>query len=280
MATLLSEARMAVMGDLRYQPTEKRIRAVLDGYSVADSTRAVLVWEPRRVLPSYAVPAEDLHVTLRPNTATLPTDGPPPDAPVLHGGHVFAIHSTEGEALDVALGETTRAGAAFRPADPDLAGLVVLDYHAFEYWYEEDEPIFGHPRDPFHRVDVRTSSRHVTIAAEHVLIAESTRPTLVFETSLNTRFYLPAEDVKVELQPTDKTTFCAYKGKARYWSFSAGGNEFTNLAWTYDKPADGATPLTGLVAFFDEKFDVSVDGTLRPREGGALAATILEESGV
>jgi uncharacterized protein (DUF427 family) len=280
MATLLSEARMAVMGDLRYQPTDKRIRAVLDGYSVADSTRAVLVWEPRRVLPSYALPAEDLKLELSPSTAAPPDDGPSPDAPVLHGAHAFTIHSTEGEALDVSVKGATRPGAAFRSADPDLAGLVVLDYQAFEYWYEEDEPIVGHPRDPFHRVDTRLSSRHVVIEADGHLVADSTRPQLVFETSLPVRFYLPREDVRVDLRASDKVTHCAYKGRASYWSFDAGGSEYANLAWTYNRPLSGADALTGLVAFFDEKFDVTVDGEPRSQQRDAVAATVVEESGV
>jgi uncharacterized protein (DUF427 family) len=280
MATLVSEARMELMGDLRYQPTEKRVRAALGGYTVADSTHAVLVWEPRRVLPSYAIPEADLRLTLSPNTGTLPKDGPRPDADVLHGGHVFGIHSTEGEPLDVSVADTTRPGAAFRAADPDLAGYVVLDFHAFDYWYEEDEPIVAHPRDPFHRVDTRLSSRHVQLEADGVVIADTTRAQLVFETSLPVRFYIPREDIKVDLRATDKVTHCAYKGRATYWSFDAADAPYENLAWTYAKPLSGADALTDLICFFDERFDVTVDGERRPNERDALASTILEESGV
>src|ERR1700754_1527979 len=117
MATLLSEEREAAMSDLLYQPTEKRVRAALGGYSVADSTHAVLVWEPRRILPSYALPEKDLRLRLAPVSVEPPEDAPTV-APVLHGGHPFWIHSTDGEPLDVSVAETIRPGAAFRPADP------------------------------------------------------------------------------------------------------------------------------------------------------------------
>jgi uncharacterized protein (DUF427 family) len=280
MATRLRDARMRVMDELRYEPTEKRVRAVLGEYSVADSTRSVLVWEPRRVLPNYAIPGDDLVAALVPTAAAPPDDDHPADAPILHGAFPFGVHTTAGEDLTVRAAGEERAGAAFRPADPDLSGYVVLDFHAFDRWYEEDEPIVGHPRDPFHRVDVRRSSRHVTIEADGELIAESTRPLLVFETSLPVRFYMPKEDVRVELRPTDKITHCAYKGRASYWSFDAAGRECENLAWTYRHPLSGAGELTDLVCFFDEKFDVTVDGEPRTRERGAIAATIAEESGV
>jgi uncharacterized protein (DUF427 family) len=279
MAILVSEARMELMSELRYQPTEKRVRAALAGYSVADSTRTVLVWEPRRILPSYAFPDEDLRLRLAPPSVEPPADDPAV-APVLHGAHPFWIHSSDGEAFDIGVAETTKPAAAFRPADPDLNGYVVLDFHAFDHWYEEDEPIVGHPRDPFHRVDTRLSSRHVQIEADGVLIADTKRAQLVFETSLPVRFYIPREDIKVELKPSDKVTHCAYKGRATYWSFEAGGRPYANLAWTYKQPLSGADALTDLICFFDEKLDVTVDDALRPRERSGVAATILEESGV
>src|ERR1700754_4555023 len=105
MATLLSEEREAAMSDLRYQPTEKRVRAALGGYTVADSTHAVLVWEPRRVLPSYAFPEQDVRLQLTPITMDPPEDDPSV-APVLHGAHPVWIHSTDGDALDVTVAGT------------------------------------------------------------------------------------------------------------------------------------------------------------------------------
>jgi uncharacterized protein (DUF427 family) len=278
MATRLLEARMRLMDELRYEPTEKRVRALLDGRPVTDSTRAVLVWEPRRVLPSYAVPAEDLRGELVPGSGAPPEKGAPADAPILHGGHPFGIHSTEGDALGIRVGGATLDDAAFRPADPDLAGYVVLDFHAFDTWYEEDDAIVAHPRDPFHRVDIRQSSRTVRIELDGELLAESSRPHMVFETSLPVRFYLPRADVRPDLRPAEKRSYCAYKGEAYYVALEVKGGTREDLAWSYDNPLPDAAALEGLVAFFDEKVDVSLDGTRRDAAPTGLAATIVEEA--
>ena len=280
MATLLRAARARLLDELRYEPTEKRVRAALGGLTIADSTRAVLVWEPRRVLPSYAVPEEDLRVELVPSTTTAGTADDPTAHPVLHGGVPFGMHSTAGEALAIRAGAETLDDAAFRPTDADLRGYVVLDFHAFDEWHEEDERIVSHPRDPFHRVDIRESSRHVRIELGSELLAESSRPHLVFETSLPVRFYLPREDVGPALRPSDKRTYCAYKGEASYWSLEVNGVERANLVWSYEHPLREAAALTGLVAFFDEKVDVTVDGERRGPPQGAIPATIVEEAGV
>jgi uncharacterized protein (DUF427 family) len=244
------------LGELRYEPTDKRVRAVVADRTVADSTRAFLVWEPRRVTPSYAVPVDDVQAELQ------PVEGQVADSrPVLDPRIPFAAHSTAGTSFDVVLGDRTLASAAFTPDDPAFDGRVVLDFDAFDTWYEEDEPLVGHPRDPFHRVDVRRSSRHVRIELDGRVLAESSSPSLVFETNLPTRFYLPREDVKVELRPSDLHTYCAYKGKASYWSVD--GEE--DLVWGYEAPLPDAAGLEGRVAFYDDRVDVIVDGVPRKR---------------
>jgi len=201
----------------RIQPTAKRIRAVLDGETVADTTRALLVWEPRRVVPSYAVPVDDVHGRLVPagdpaaggggETGPVPMLG---DRPVLDPSIPFAVHTAEGQAVDLLAGGRTRPGAGFRAADPDLAGYVILDFGAFDAWYEEDELNVAHPRDPFHRIDVLASSRHVRLELDGQVLAESSRPMLLFETMLPTRYYLPREDVRAALVPSPTRTYCAY----------------------------------------------------------------------
>jgi uncharacterized protein (DUF427 family) len=242
---------------LRHEPTEMRIRVGAGDLEIADTTRAMLVWEPRRVVPSYAVPVADLHAELVPSTLPPGTT----DRPLLDPGVPFVAHTTPGEALDVMVGEARFAGAGFRPDDPDLAEYVVLDFWAFDRWLGEDDRLMAHARDPYHRVDVRPSSRTVRLELEGAVLAESSRPVLVFETFLPTRYYLPREDVFAELTPTDRRTACAYKGQASY--FSVAG--LTDLAWTYAEPLDGATPLAGLIAFLDDKLDVFVDGHRRER---------------
>lgn len=280
MATRQLDAAMRAMGELRYELTEKRVRAVLGDRTVADSTRATLVWEPRRVLPSYAFPAEDFDGELVPSAATRDDDEYSPEAPILHGRFPFGVHTADGAALDVRIGGETREGAAFRPADPDLAAYVVLDFHAFDAWYEEDEPILAHPRSPFHRVDIRRSSRHVRIELDGEVLAESSQPHLVFETSLPVRFYLPRDDIRPALRPADKRTRCAYKGEASYPLLEVNGTERDDLAWSYENPLPEAAALKGLVAFYDEKVDVLVDGERRDGTQTGIAATIVEESAV
>jgi uncharacterized protein (DUF427 family) len=267
MAVQMLPQLMRLLGVLRYEPFPKRIRGLVGGEVAIDSARALLVWEPRRVVPSYAVPAEDVIGELVPAAAADVSGRPVRLAPgwpsVYDPTTAFALHTTEGDALTLRLGGAEREGAAFRLSDPDLAGYVVLDFDAFDTWLEEDEEVVSHPRDPFHRVDVRRSSRHVRIARDGQLLAESTRPSLVFETSLPVRTYLPPEDVRLDLlEPSATRTTCAYKGEASYRSFAAGAPD---IAWTYERPLPDAVQLTGLVAFFDERVDVTVDGELRTR---------------
>jgi uncharacterized protein (DUF427 family) len=251
MSLLLSRAGREHLGELRHEPTAKWVRALVGGQVVADSTRPVLVWEPRRVVASYAVPAEDLKAELVP-VAAEGSDG----HVLLHPGIPFSRHSTPGEAFTIRTPGGDLEAAAFRPSDPDLAGFVVLDFAAFDTWYEEDEIIRGHPRDPYHRVDVRRSTRHLRIELDGQVLADTHRPTLVFETRLKTRYYLPREDVQVELEPSGTRTICAYKGEASYWSIP--GHD--DLVWGYEDPLPDAAGLAGLVAFYDEKVQVTVDG--------------------
>jgi uncharacterized protein (DUF427 family) len=169
--------------------------------------------------------------------------------------------------VDLATADETREAVAFRLADPDLDGYVVLDFNGFDSWYEEDERNLGHARDPFHRIDILHSSRHVRVELDGETLAETNRPRLLFETSLPMRVYMPREDVLSELRPSEKQSYCAYKGGASYWSLDAAGTEREDLAWSYEKPLREAAEITALVAFFNEKVDLIVDGerSERPR---------------
>jgi uncharacterized protein (DUF427 family) len=262
--------------ELRYEPTAKRFRASLGDATVVESTRALLVWEPRRISPTIAVPPADVHAELVP--ARTEPGGEAPE--LLHPGIPFVVHSCPGSELTLRAGEVTRERAAFRPADPDLEAYVLLDFDAFDAWYEEDERIVAHPRDPFHRVDFRRSSRHVRIELDGEPIADTRRPTLVFESRLPVRFYLPREDVLAALRPSEKRTSCPYKGDASYWSVDAGGRRHEDIAWSYESTLPDTGPLAGLVAFFDELVDVIVDGERRERPGTVYSAAILEEVGM
>ena len=278
MAVRLLDALLAPYGELRFEPTPKRIRASLMGQAVADSSRTLLVWEPNRVLPSYAFPYDGISAEFVPRPGDVIPD---PEAPaVLHGATPFSVHTTPGAAYDLRVGDRTLEAAAFTPSDPALAGYAVLDWEAFDAWHEEEERVVSHPRDPFHRVDTRRSSRHVRIELGGHLLAESTRPTLVFETRLPTRYYLPREDVEVPLHPSPKRTFCAYKGEAQYWSPEVAGQVHENLAWGYEHPLADAPGVRGLICFFNEKVDITVDGEREALEHTPTSSSILDEAGV
>ena len=184
---------------VRFEPTAKRIRAVLGGVTLLDSTRAMLVWEPRRVVPSYAVPVDDVRGRLVPATAaaeaTDDTGFRMPavySRPVLDPSVPFAVHTAKGQVVDLLMGGQSRPGAGYCPADADLDGYVILDFSALDSWYEEDEVNVAHPRDPFHRIDVLASSRHVTLVLNGQVLADSSRPILLFETMLPTATTYPA----------------------------------------------------------------------------------------
>jgi uncharacterized protein (DUF427 family) len=244
---------------IRRVPTERRVRAD----DVVDTTRALFVWEPRRIVPSYAVPLEDVRADVVPGgEAAGEVEG------LLHPGIPFAVHSAPGEPVLVG----GRAGFLL----DDLPGYVVLDFAAFDAWYEEDERIFGHPRDPFHRVDVRRSSRPLRIELDGEVLAETTSARMLFETSLPTRFYIPKDDVAVGLRPSARRSYCPYKGQASYWSSEAA----EDIAWSYEDPLPELVVITGLVAFWDERVDVILDGKTRSRPGGAVAEALADEFGV
>jgi uncharacterized protein (DUF427 family) len=128
-------------------------------------------------------------------------------------------------------------------------------------WFEEDEEIFVHPRNPTTRIDVLDSSRHVQVVVDGVTVADSHRPRLLFETGLPTRYYLPKVDVRMELlEPTDSESACPYKGTARYWSVRIGEHLHEDFAWSYPTPLPESQKVAGMVCFYNERVDLIVDG--------------------
>ncbi len=264
MAVSMSQHQMAVLPQLRYQPTPKHVRVRLGDDLVADSTGAVLIWEPHRVVASYGIPEADISANL------TPTDGgPEPEyrtigfgaagPPLLDPSVPFAVHTANGEPMTVAAGGSSREGAAFRLSDPDLAGLVVLDFDAFDWW-EEDEQIIGHARDPFHRIDVRRTSRRIRIEYNGVVLADTERARALFEGTFPVvRYYLPAEDVRVVLTPSALRTTCAYKGHATHFTAEVGDEELPDIAWSYPEPLADAAEVAGMIAFYQERLDVFID---------------------
>jgi uncharacterized protein (DUF427 family) len=246
----------AAVPQLRIHPTAKRLRASVGGEVVVDTTAGLIVWEPRRIVPSYAAPVADVRAELTPSTATAGEERPVivgGGPPVLDPSSPFTVHTCEGTSYDVG----ALPAAAFTPADPDLAGYVVLDFNAFDEWLEEDEVLVGHARDPFKRIDTRRSDRHVRVELGGVVLADSTRPTLLFETHLPTRYYLPAGDVRTDLlSPSERRTVCAYKGPATYLS----APDAPDVAWTLREPEHDGLPVKDMICFFNERVDLILDG--------------------
>ena len=139
-------------------------------------------------------------------------------------------------------------------------------------WFEEDEQVFTHPRDPYTRVDILHSSRHVRVEVEGVTIAESAKPTLLFETGLPVRFYLPKTRVRMDLlTATETVTHCPYKGLAEYWSVRLGETLHADLAWSYRTPLPESQKIAGLVALYNERVDLHVDGVRQARPSTKFA---------
>ena len=150
--------------------------------------------------------------------------------------------------------------------DERLPGHVRIAWDAVDHWFEEDTEVFKHPCDPYHRVDVREASRHVQVLVDAVVVADSTRPKLLFETGLPTRYYLPLADVRTDLlTPTATASVCPYKGLAEYWAVTVAGTTYPDLAWAYRYPVPEAARIAGHVCFYNERVDLVVDGVALER---------------
>jgi uncharacterized protein (DUF427 family) len=239
-------------GRVRIEPSHKRLRILFGGQVVVDTDDALYVWESPHY-PQYYVPISDVA------DGSLKPSGTETHSPSRGVAAHFNVHGGEKEAVD----------AAWTYVDSPIEALrdrVRFDWDAMDAWFEEDEEIFVHPRDPATRVQILPSSRHVTVAVDGVVIAESTRPTFLYETGLPRRTYLPKLDVRMDLLvPTASETGCPYKGKASYWSVATPQGEHTDIAWSYSTPLRESAGITGLVAFYDHRVDLTIDGVLQPQ---------------
>lgn len=271
MALQLRRHHLSAIDQLRFEPLATRVRAELGGNVIVDSTTAMLVWEPKRVVASYAVPVEHVSGDLveaseaeadaAPAPAVSMVDGPP----VYDPRTPFHVHTTAGTTLDVRAETGVAARAAFRPDDAELHHVVVLDFAAFDQWREEEAEVVGHPRDPFHRIDVRPSTRHVEVRFEGQTLASSRRLHILTETMLPPRYYFPREDVSMDLlTPSSRRTTCAYKGHASYFSVR-DSTDGEHLAWTYPDPLHDAELVKDAVSFFSERVELVVDADPQER---------------
>jgi len=250
-------ARLIAEGyGVRIEPCPRRIRAFFGGEAVVDTTRAVYLYETRH-LPVYYVPVDDVRADLieaTTHTSRCPFKG-------------------DASYWSIVVGDRRSENAIWgyrQPIEscPDISGYVAFFWDGVDAWYEEDEEVFAHPRDPYHRVDVLDSSRHVEIYVGGAKVADSHRPRLLFETDEPTRYYLPKLDVDMaRLRLSGSVSASAYLGEARFWSIGEGAEgAIGDVAWSYARPASGAEKVANLVAFADEKVDrVVIDGVEQPR---------------
>ena len=235
-------------------PSPRHVRVRFGGQTVADTTRAVLLYETRH-LPVYYIPLADVRQEFV--------------VPTAHSTH--CPHKGDARYWSLKVGDRESENALWNyptpiASCPPIADLVAFYWDRVDAWYEEDEEVYVHPRDPYHRVDTVESSRHVVVSVDGVTVAQSHRPRLLFETGLPTRYYLPKLDVRMDLlEPTALHTRCPYKGIASYWSIRVHGKTYADLVWGYPAPLVEQAKLTDLVCFYNEKVDIDVDGVRQER---------------
>jgi uncharacterized protein (DUF427 family) len=236
------------------EPSSRWVRVKFGGALIADSRRTLLLRQyggPGQ-MPTYYFPQEDVRM-----------DRFAPSADATPGGEVAW--------KTIRVGDRVAEKAAWIVLAPSPGLAALQDYVSFAWdkmdaWFEEEEEVFVHARDPRKRVDVLASSRHVRVVIAGETVAETWQPYLLFETSLPTRYYIPREDVRMDfLQPTKLKTRCPYKGIASYWLARIGDHVAKNVVWSYSEPIPESDKIKGLLCFFNEHVDLYIDGELQPR---------------
>ncbi len=233
------------------EPVPRRLRGYLGGAKVFDSTRAVYVWDSPKY-PAYYLPLADFDHRL-----------------LTDDDRQRRLRRGPTRSYSLEVGDTVRPGvvrAYAEDADPEVVGLARVEWAALDAWFEEDEQVFVHPRNPYTRVDALRSSRYVRVDLAGHVLAESVATVMVFETGLPTRYYFerPAVDFSL-LKPSGTVTECPYKGRTTgYWTARVPGDRedtvVEDVAWTYDFPTRALTPIANLIAFYNERTAITVDG--------------------
>jgi uncharacterized protein (DUF427 family) len=240
------------------EPLRRRMRADLGGRTVVRSDDAVLLFEPGRYPVAYFPIADFAQGALK------ATDH-------------RTTHPDLGDTawLEVVGGTGHAARAAWQHvAPPDhaavLEGKVALAWRAMDGFYEEDDRILGHAADPYHRIDIRHTSRHLVVRAGERVVADTTTPVVLYESGFAPRWYVPPDDVVVDaLTPADLRTFCPYKGIASYYDIE----DVHNAAWSYGAPFDDMATIGGLVSFEPDRVEVTLDGERLQLEPGQNVAS-------
>jgi len=236
-------------------PSPKRLRVKVGDITVADTIDALVMQESDH-LPVYYFPIKDVgeeYLMLSSTKTESPFKG-------------TATH------YSLNTGITLVEDAGWRYLDPVEGCPPIADYMAFywnkmNHWYEEDEEIFVHARDPYRRVDCLPSSRHVQVVVDGEIVADSRRGTFLFETGMPTRFYLPIADTRLDLLSASRyISRCPYKGISSYYHLTVNDKRHENMVWYYPDPVHEAEKIKGLVCFYNEFVDrLLVDGIEQPR---------------
>ena len=228
----------------------RRVRTYFGGELIAESERVLLVYESKRP-PAYWFPIADVRM-----------------------GHLHErerVDDSDVMRWRIAVNDRTADNAARAYIDPGgdrqaLAEHLTFAWDAMDSWFEEDEEVFVHPRDPYSRVDTVHSSRHIRVEVEGQVVADSHRPVFLFETGLRTRYYIPKQDVRMDLLEASSTlTRCPYKGIAHYWSVKVGDHAVHDVVWSYPNPIPECARIENLVSFYNERVDIYLDGALQPK---------------
>lgn len=235
---------------VRIEPTARWLRVKVGDEWIADSKHAIVLFEQGR-LPVYYFPKSDVRFGLLRESA----------------GEGQVNRKGRAKYWDVVADGKVVPRAAWEYPDPTpgsegLRGYVSFVWDAVDHWYEEETEIFVHARDPYTRVDAIPSSRHVQVTLNGAVVADSTRPVVLFETGLTPRYYLPKEDIRFEyFTPTETKTRCPYKGIASYWSADVDGKHYEDVLWSYPDPIPEIPTIKGLYSFYNESVDLlTVDG--------------------
>ena len=261
------QERVPVHGDpghwIHITQSPRHVRVMFGGETIADSKRAKLVREPD-ILPAYYFPKADVRTDLfapSPHTIDSPRKG-------------------EASYWSVRSGNKTAENAAWSFLNPMAVASAIKDHFSFEWdkmdkWMEEDEELYKHARDPYKRVDALPSSRHIRVVIDGHTVAETKWPHLLFETNHPVRYYIPQEDVRMDLLiPSATKSRCPYKGAASYWSVKLGDEAIPDLVWGYMETIPECPKIKNLLCFFHERgCDIYVDGELveRPKTKWARA---------
>ncbi len=254
MAQAVSTEQRERSVSIRVEPSPRWVRVLFNGETIASSKRPLLLVETG-YRPVYYFPRADVRMDLLAPSATRT------QSPLKGAATHFTIRVGDRQSEDAAWSFETPV-----PEREDIREHIAFYWDRVDAWYEEADLLYKHPRDPRHRVDVLESSRHVQVAINGQIVADTHRPRLLFETGHPTRYYIPPDDVRIDLlTPTDLKSRCPYKGEASYWTARIGDQTYENIVWSYQDPIAECPRIKGFLSFFNEKVDVTVDGEPQQR---------------